>query len=101
MASIGQLLQLAGGMPSRVSSSDNAVLTGDLSGLGTISSVALSASGAISGGSLSVSGSSVLADVSAASLAVSGNGSFGGTLSVTGASSLSSLKREVNSSEPG
>lgn len=95
MPAIGSLLQLNQGMPSRVSSGNNAELTGNLSGLTDLSSATLTASGAVSGGSLAISGASVIhaltADgIGAASLTTSGLVSVGTTLGVAGAATLSS-----------
>lgn len=94
MPSVGSLLSLSSlGLPQRTSSDANATLTGDISGLGALSSSSLTASGAVSGGSLAVSGASVIhaltADgVSAQSLTTSGLVSVGTTLAVAGNSTL-------------
>ena len=54
MPSVGSLLSLSAlGLPQRASSGANAELTGDISGLGSISASALAASGELSGGSVS------------------------------------------------
>lgn len=96
MPSVGSLLSLSAlGLPQRTSSDANAELTGDISGLGALSSSSLTASGAVSGGSLAVSGSSVLAGltatgIDATSLTTTGLVSVGTTLGVTGAATLSS-----------
>jgi hypothetical protein len=96
MPSVGSLLSLSSlGLPQRTSSDANATLSGDISGLGSLSSSSLTASGAVTGGSLAVSGASVIhaltADgITAQSLSASGSLSAGTTLAVTGAATLSS-----------
>lgn len=81
MPSIGKLLSLNGGLPERVSSTDNATLTGDVSGLGAITAGSLTAFGAVDAGSLAVSGN---ADISG-SLDLSGALTSSSTASFSGA----------------
>ena len=87
MPSVGSLLSLVSGLPTRASSGTNAELTGDISGLGAISAASLAASGAVQSGSLAVSGNADISgslDLSGA-LTGSSSASFAGALDAASA----------------
>lgn len=86
MPSVGSLLSLVSGLPTRASSGTNAELTGDISGLGAISAASLAASGAVNSASLAVTGE---ADISGG-LDVSGNFAVTGTSAHTGGATFAS-----------